>query len=366
MNEKGKCVNKKTTLPQSRKTTQGQGDNSVNGGRLQITSSSNENLTQYLSSNGAIAGILVGILAAVAIFIIAVVICVKTVNKRRGGMSQGSVVTPVGTSNVAVFTTPPVNPNIQTAFHCGYPVQCHPPPNMGYPMQPIEPESQTSFPPNMGYSMHPIEPLPPPYRKPDYSKTHGEARLLGTGSRFITGAVVCDQCYHYAYGYSYCSGYCSGYYGSEYCIYYTGYYIFSGGAIAGLVFGIIAAAAIFIVVVIMCIKNHNKRTIGRVVGPAPNTTTVAVTSTTHPTGYMQPMNPYPSYTTQLAMQPQSTKSMYPRRQLIYSISQDTGAPTQPQYNSIYNQPHQHLGTERRQQMYNFDSAYNPPLIVIHS
>ncbi|XP_071182092.1 uncharacterized protein [Mytilus edulis] len=118
-------------------------------------------------SNGAIAGILVGILAAVAIFIIAVVICVKTVNKRRGGMSQGSVVTPVGTSNVAVFTTPPVNPNIQTAFHCGYPVQRHPPPNMGYPMQPIAPESQTSFPPNMGYSMHPIEPLPPPYRKPE-------------------------------------------------------------------------------------------------------------------------------------------------------------------------------------------------------
>ncbi|VDI29541.1 Hypothetical predicted protein [Mytilus galloprovincialis] len=154
-----------------------------------------------------------------------------------------------------------------------------------------------------------------------------------------TGAVVCDQCYHYAYGYSYCSGYCSGYYGSEYCIYYTGYYIFSGGAIAGLVFGIIAAAAIFIVVVIMCIKNHNKRTIGRVVGPAPNTTTVAVTSTTHPTGYMQPMNPYPSYTTQPLPQPPQYSPMYPPPS-AYSVpmSQGYNAPTQPQYNSIYNHP----------------------------
>lgn len=152
---------------------------------------------------------------------------------------------------------------------------------------------------------------------------------------YTIGAVLCDYCYHYAYGYSYCSGYCTGYYGSEYCIYYTGYYIFSGGAIAGLVFGIIAAAAIFIVVVIICIKNHNKRTTGRVVGPAPGTTTVAVTNTTHPTGYMQPMNPYPSYTTQ----PPQYSPMYPPPP-AYSVpmSQGYSAPTQPQYNSIYNQP----------------------------
>ncbi|CAC5420627.1 unnamed protein product [Mytilus coruscus] len=157
--------------------------------------------------------------------------------------------------------------------------------------------------------------------------------------------ILCAKCYthiHSSYYGTYCSGYCSGLHGSQYC--YNGNYVISGGAIAGLIIGVLVAAAIFVVIVVICIKGGcNKGRPGRVVTTTGTGigTHVAVTNTSHNSGYMQPMNPY-GYS---APPPPSYGMMYPQAQQVSpayppapGVQQGYSAPAQPQYSSVYNQP----------------------------
>jgi hypothetical protein len=59
--------------------------------------------------------------------------------------------------------------------------------------------------------------------------------------------------------------------------------------IAGLVLGVIAAGAIFIIILVICMKNYNRRhrTVGTVIGSTTTArTNIAVTNTTHTTGIL--------------------------------------------------------------------------------
>ncbi|VDI27776.1 Hypothetical predicted protein [Mytilus galloprovincialis] len=170
---------------------------------------------------------------------------------------------------------------------------------------------------------------------------------------FIIDEVLCDTCYKYSYTYgsytTYCSGYCSGYSGYQYCYYYYydyGDYVISGGAIAGLVIGVLAAGAIFVVIVVICIKGGcNKGRPGRVMTTTGGGigTHVAVTNTSHNPGYMQPMQPMNQYG--YSAPPPAYGMMYPPAQQVSpaypsapGVQQGYGAPAQPQYSSFYNQP----------------------------
>ncbi|XP_071182097.1 cysteine and tyrosine-rich protein 1-like [Mytilus edulis] len=170
---------------------------------------------------------------------------------------------------------------------------------------------------------------------------------------FIIDEVLCDTCYKYSYTYgsysTYCSGYCSGYSGYQYCYYYYydyGDYVISGGAIAGLVIGVLAAGAIFVVIVVICIKGGcNKGRPGRVMTTTGGGvgTHVAVTNTSHNPGYMQPMQPMNQYG--YSAPPPAYGMMYPPAQQVSpaypsapGVQQGYGAPAQPQYSSVYNQP----------------------------
>ena len=61
-------------------------------------------------------------------------------------------------------------------------------------------------------------------------------------------------------------------------------YYRSGGAIAGLVIGLLVAAAVFIVILVICVKNCNRRPTGRILRTTTGLPHVAVTSTTHTMG----------------------------------------------------------------------------------
>ncbi|VDI27775.1 Hypothetical predicted protein [Mytilus galloprovincialis] len=120
----------------------------------------------------------------------------------------------------------------------------------------------------------------------------------------------------------------------------------SGGGIAGLIIGVLVTGAIFVIIVVICIKGGcNKGRPGRVMTTTGGGvgTHVAVTNTSHNPGYMQPMQPMNQYG--YSAPPPAYGMMYPPAQQVSpaypsapGVQQGYGAPAQPQYSSFYNQP----------------------------
>ncbi|XP_071182099.1 uncharacterized protein [Mytilus edulis] len=159
---------------------------------------------------------------------------------------------------------------------------------------------------------------------------------------FVIDEILCAKCYTHSHYYgTYCSGYCSGLHGSQYCS--NENHAISGSGIAGLIIGVLVAGAIVVVIVVICIKGGcNKGRPGRVMTTTDGGvgTHVAVTNTSHNPGYLQPMNPY-GY----SAPPPAYGMMYPQTQQVSpayppapGVQQGYGAPAQPQYSSVYNQP----------------------------